>query len=409
MNLWEGFDITLYVAVMPNMLSMEYLGTNTFAVEVEEGVTNWEFSPLTNVSSFQQLGTPLKGSVGGRIQPLQLFEGATLLQCDMVNVSYSAAITYRDRVQDIQVSRDMTKSSQPVTALNTLYFPNLTGGSNGSCSNLEDASKANSSLPCFLNPVPLQQLAYQSVFTAYAQLILGAVSGSGSYSGLSGLLVNTTVMTTVLALSEEMSTIRTSGRPNETLQASLRLTHETTLHDLANDQPQRALGSLKMALEQAFENVTISILSDPYLQPKTSSPFAPSLSTNVTVDGIATFYVYDRVTLGIAYGLAILFSTLAVAAGMVFLLLSGASYDTTFSTIVRVAKAADLSVELKDDEGTGSQPLPKRLAKARLVINASLSQQVEMLDRGKGKQQPVVETNSLLAASDGSYERSRGH
>ena len=131
-----------------------------------------------------------------------------------------------------------------------------------------------------------------------------------------------------------------------------------------------------------------STLTTVFVRPNTSSKFAPSLSANVTLKSIVNFYVYDHNTLWIAYGLAIISSTLAVVAGLVFLVMSGASYDTTFSTIVRVAKAAELSVDLKDNEGAGYQPLPKRLAKAKLAVDSYpllLLSLVETLNRVQAK------------------------
>lgn len=81
-------------------------------------------------------------------------------------------------------------------------------------------------------------------------------------------------------------------------------------------------------------------------------------------------YSYDQVTLWIAYGLSILFSALAAIAGIVAIVLGGASYSNQFSTIVRVAKTCDLDVDIVDpkSDGFGRDPLPDYLERARLDV-----------------------------------------
>lgn len=55
---------------------------------------------------------------------------------------------------------------------------------------------------------------------------------------------------------------------------------------------------------------------------------------------------------------------------MITLVLSGASYSLNFSTIIRVGRTADLSVEMLDHDGFGADPLPTYLKHARLDTGA---------------------------------------
>lgn len=84
----------------------------------------------------------------------------------------------------------------------------------------------------------------------------------------------------------------------------------------------------------------------------------------------AAIYAYDATTLWIAYGTSIAFAAIAVLVGAIALYLNGASYSDNFSTVVRVAKTASFSVEVKDSDGSGSDPLPKHLRGARLDMRA---------------------------------------
>lgn len=72
--------------------------------------------------------------------------------------------------------------------------------------------------------------------------------------------------------------------------------------------------------------------------------------------------------LWIAYGSAILSTALAVCVGMTALLYNGASWNNNFSTIVRVTRIAEMSVEVMDEDDDGRAPLPKYLANARFIL-----------------------------------------
>ena len=59
---------------------------------------------------------------------------------------------------------------------------------------------------------------------------------------------------------------------------------------------------------------------------------------------------------------------MAVAIGFVAMLSNGASYDSNFSTILRVGRIARLGTEVIGGEDDGRQPLPKHLVHARLLM-----------------------------------------
>lgn len=87
---------------------------------------------------------------------------------------------------------------------------------------------------------------------------------------------------------------------------------------------------------------------------------------NVTFTSYHNVYAYNRHTLWIAYGIAIGFTLIAVAIGTLALLSNGSAYSNNFSTVLRVKKT--MGEEILENEGDGSEPLPKRLAKARVLL-----------------------------------------
>jgi hypothetical protein len=90
--------------------------------------------------------------------------------------------------------------------------------------------------------------------------------------------------------------------------------------------------------------------------------------TNVSVATYENIYNYDQAILWIAYGLSIFFSLLGVIAGVIALLLNGASYSDNFSTALRLGQTMDLGVKIQSQDGSGQDPLPGYLRKARLNI-----------------------------------------
>ena len=82
-----------------------------------------------------------------------------------------------------------------------------------------------------------------------------------------------------------------------------------------------------------------------------------------------TVYVYAADKLWIAYGLAALFTFGAYIVGMLAILANGASYDDSFSTVLRTTRDARLNIELMEEDLDGWSPLPSRLAKATVDMS----------------------------------------
>ena len=81
-----------------------------------------------------------------------------------------------------------------------------------------------------------------------------------------------------------------------------------------------------------------------------------------------TTYLYAAVKLWIAYGLAAFFTLLAVVIGMLAILVNSASYDNSFSTVLRTTRSANLDVEIEPQDLDGQSPLPSYLGKASITM-----------------------------------------
>ena len=108
-------------------------------------------------------------------------------------------------------------------------------------------------------------------------------------------------------------------------------------------------------------------------RPNLTSAFAPP-QANVTFHAFHNVYVYSALKLWIAYGLAILFTATASVIGLFAMDANGASYSHNFSSIFRAARGAKISVELKDEDTLGNDPLPSYLSAANVWLASHRSQ-----------------------------------
>lgn len=60
-------------------------------------------------------------------------------------------------------------------------------------------------------------------------------------------------------------------------------------------------------------------------------------------------------------------------------MLSGAAYSNDFSTVMRTTRVAEISTDIGVEDTSGTDPLPKRIAKATIRFPAS--EEVELGDR----------------------------
>lgn len=120
--------------------------------------------------------------------------------------------------------------------------------------------------------------------------------------------------------------------------------------------------SLGHAIEELFRNMTLSLFSD--------LSFLGPTSDDVTIryEHTRNIHVYSSKNLFLSYGLALGFAFLAAIAGCVSIYHNGASYSNKFSTIIRTTRGQKIEELVAADDRDGSDPLPKYLAKARIML-----------------------------------------
>ncbi|KAK3661743.1 hypothetical protein LTR56_000234 [Elasticomyces elasticus] len=294
-----------------------------------------------------------------------LFSGtATMLQCHLYNTSYTANFTYVSGAQEVGVSTHPL--GDPL---------GLEIGTFGSIMDVTNCTLTSSDPNCLMVPYSLETLSYQAVFDAFRSLLAGTVSMSQDLT----LYFDTKILMTALPEVAELSFLtNASSLLNTTLVVpSLQTAVETwpgsLLHGLSNSQGTHSTLSLPLALEALFRNVTISLMSETQLQANDTSTYASALTDVTFFESNIQVYSYDSVKLWAAYGCAIGVSAVAVLLGFWVIFSSGAAYSDNFSTLVRVTRDAEMSVDIALVDRDGKDPLPDYLAESTLAFPASRS------------------------------------
>ncbi|QIW99936.1 hypothetical protein AMS68_005454 [Peltaster fructicola] len=298
---------------------------------------------------------------------------ATLFKCTFVNASYSAQIDIINGQHTVRTTKNNAESTPRMRT--TLTGPQTIRSSSeenhgdmnitlaqqqladSDCNTFNDRD-----LPCIYDAVVVREMAYQSIILSYLSIVIG-IFEPGSREGQSvGSIGKTALMNTdeVLALSRD-----SNPRDDSTfldLQAIIGESKGSRFVEIQRSIDTPSLGPMATALEESFTNVTLSLLSDPRFQ---TGP----IPTNVTTIAFHNVYEYDKLTLWLAYSLAVALTALASILGILTMIAMDAAYDSSFSTILRAGTAAHLTERMTAIDGSGKAPLPKHLASAKLLFN----------------------------------------
>lgn len=78
--------------------------------------------------------------------------------------------------------------------------------------------------------------------------------------------------------------------------------------------------------------------------------------------------MYAPTKLWLAYGIALLCTSIAVGIGSISILSEKASYSNKFSAVYRASQAATINVDSEDGDLNAADALPKYLAEARVRL-----------------------------------------
>lgn len=212
-------------------------------------------------------------------------ETSTVLRCDMHKSTYHTAFSFVDGVQNVRI-KDVTDITEtPMTTIGHVeaYFGSSdqddweiwddailqpqTCPPETTDSDLETVWDRDRST-CFLDPVVLSTLSYQAIMHAFIDLVAGMIS-LGNTLDYQTLVDSTTKLdSTVLALAPELAFLQAKRKTSQQSAQQRAVTwNQQPFMGLVNAAaaPESAL-PFQEALEQLFQNITISLMSAPDLQ-----------------------------------------------------------------------------------------------------------------------------------------------
>jgi len=195
-----------------------------------------------------------------------MFKDSTLLHCEFLSASYSAFLNYTNGAQTITVSSDATAPLIPVDCVTgpmSISDGGLPEMQNKSCSTLNLVGEG-----CTFDPSVLRTLAYQGVADAFGRLVKGSIGQGGLYQCYPVPSFNTNVANTVLMDTDEMSVFQnwSLGDNHLDLAALSKTSNGMDYAGLFNSADIVTRGSLSTTLEMLFQTMTLSLLSEQYLQ-----------------------------------------------------------------------------------------------------------------------------------------------
>lgn len=339
----ERNDLVLFMAIVPAALKLGSRPDDRFACEMASK----------------------SRSEGQEVLSKALFDStASVLRCDLRNSTYEAHFNVTNGNQ--QVNLKVKEIEEKTLDVITGVWGSNPDSNNTSCTPLNMDSE------CTFDPSILRHLSYQALMDAFTDMLIGSLTLRRRQEDDSLVFHgNTSVQSTVLTATPELqilSNLTLLSKDLPILQKVEPDEREWVYKGLWNGPGEQRTTPLKEALEELFQNVTISLMSSPLLQPNKHSAFKPQ-NTTVTFSTMHPVYIYARSRLWLAYGLGIACSTLIVGIGMVVIYMNGASFSNTFSTLLRLSRGASLSSEIEKVDLDGRDPLPEYIKDVKVKFS----------------------------------------
>jgi hypothetical protein len=153
--------------------------------------------------------------------------------------------------------------------------------------------------------------------------------------------------------------------------------------------------SLSAAIEELFQNMTLSLFSDSRFVRDLQDP------VDVTIAYTRNLYSYSQKNLIISYGIALSLALLASIAGCIAIYWNGASYTQKFSTVLRTTTG--LGQVVAENDRSGADPLPKYLSRARVDLGRAEEKTMEL-----GQVSETVGERSAMIDSEGDWRKEPG-
>lgn len=208
------------------------------------------FPRAMQVTSHGDPPSACRDSAGSTYEPES---GAVMLQCELTSSKYHASFQYQNGLPMINVSSEIQDENEPIQTVSSV---------NCTTSDPDGGS-------CDLSPATMRTLSYQAIMDALTYLITGYVVTNEDDTVA---LIQSQVISTPLAGTQELQFI---GQPlleqkdtavAKPLQQNILDWAKTRNEGLVKTKSVAHAASLPETIQQLFENVTISMMSQSQLR-----------------------------------------------------------------------------------------------------------------------------------------------
>ncbi|KAL2671298.1 hypothetical protein Neosp_013878 [[Neocosmospora] mangrovei] len=237
----ERNDLVLFMAIVPAALKLGSMPDKRFACEVGENSERGDLVPLRKA----------------------LFDSAaSVLHCDLRNSTYEAHFNVTNGNQQVKLKvKDIEE--KPLNVITGVWGSNA-NSKNPSCTPLNMDSE------CTFDPSILRHLSYQALMDAFTDVLIGSLTLRRRQTDDSLVFHgNTSVQSTVLTATPELqilSNLTLLSKDLPILQKVEPDKNNWVYKGLWNGPGEQRATPLKEALEELFQNITISLMSSPLLQ-----------------------------------------------------------------------------------------------------------------------------------------------
>ena len=199
----------------------------------------------------------------------QFYNTSTVLRCDVHNSTYHTTFSFVNGVQKVDIKNVTDVTDTPMITIGSalVYF----NPSNQTYPDLNEMNLRPQACPpsneqpatCLFDRRVLSTLSYQAVMHAFTDLVAGMISPGGAQDR-DTLITSTRLSSTILAGAPELNFLQSNLL---TVQQRAVMWKQQPYSGLANAAAGiKATLPFQQALEQLFQNITISLMSAPDLQ-----------------------------------------------------------------------------------------------------------------------------------------------
>lgn len=331
----------------------------------------------------------------------------TLLKCEMHNSTYRVEFNYTSTAHDIHYEiiekgpkSQMSFEEVPLDWLSTKETTsNCTNPAFGG--QYDTANQTAKVQRCAYDSRHIPQFVYQSILESFTSWIVGNLTYDYATTGRDEQISGSTqIRKTTLFETKDLHYLTTAALAEDKKDILNFANLQSTIRSSTADVPTTSNMSLSDAIQGMFNNLTVSLLSQPQFRQNYSSATAPP-QTEVTTTSSRTVYVYHAGRLWAAYGTAAFCTAISVALGVFAIFTSKETFRNNFSTIFRISRSAELGIEIKEEDSDGMTPLPPYLAAATVRFGGKGEEECdEEIVTGKnvGAQRSLLEDEESRAS-----------